>query len=296
MLIRQIVHFTAHLRWQYQILLLSGTYGISILFVQEPDFSLFTEYFLLWHLGLYGGATAFNSYWDKDEGPIGGLKNPPPMRPWMRWASFFLMMVPAPFLMYDIVSDTLPLVSMGVYVLSFFLFWAYSSPVIRWKGHPYLSVLVIFLSTGTNGFFMGYFSSSGMSFSLLSVLAALGVASILVSLYPISQLFQLEEDEQRGDHTLALQIGVKGVRTYYSIMYSFGTILLSGSLSLINPGLAVFFFIASLTGFSLTYSVLHKLRGTEKEYKQVMSIKYLSSFSFLLYILIAAWYLHASLK
>ena len=296
MLIRQIVHFTAHLRWPYQILLLSGTYGISILFVQEPDFSLFTEYFLLWHLGLYGGATAFNSYWDKDEGPIGGLKNPPPMRPWMRWASFFLMMVPAPFLMYDIVSDTLPLVSMGVYVLSFFLFWAYSSPVIRWKGHPYLSVLVIFLSTGTNGFFMGYFSSSGMSFSLLSVLAALGVASILVSLYPISQLFQLEEDEQRGDHTLALQIGVKGVRTYYSIMYSFGTILLSGSLSLINPGLAVFFFIASLTGFSLTYSVLHKLRGTEKEYKQVMSIKYLSSFSFLLYIIIAAWYLHASLK
>ena len=296
MLIRQIVHFIAHLRWPYQILLLSGTYGISILFVQEPDFSLFTEYFLLWHLGLYGGATAFNSYWDKDEGPIGGLKNPPPMRPWMRWASFFLMMVPAPFLMYDIVSDTLPLVSMGVYVLSFFLFWAYSSPVIRWKGHPYLSVLVIFLSTGTNGFFMGYFSSSGMSFSLLSVLAALGVASILVSLYPISQLFQLEEDQHRGDHTLSLQIGVKGVRAYYLVTYSFGTIILSGSLWLINSGMAVFFFIASVTGFSLTYNVLHKLRGTEKEYKQVMSIKYLSSFSFLLFILFAAWYLHASLK
>ena len=296
MLIRQIVHFIAHLRWPYQILLLSGIYGISILFVQEPDFSLFTEYFLLWHLGLYGGATAFNSYWDKDEGPIGGLKNPPPMRPWMRWASFFLMMVPAPFLMYDIVSDTLPLASMVVYLLSFFLFWAYSSPIIRWKGHPYLSVLVIFLSTGTNGFFMGYFSSSGMSISLLSLIAACGVASILVSLYPISQLFQLEEDQRRGDQTLALQIGVKGVRTYYFVTYSFGTIMLNGSLSLINSGLAVFFFIASVMGLSLNYSVLHKLRGTEKEYKQVMSIKYLSSFSFLLFILFAAWYLHVSLK
>jgi len=296
MYIRQIVHFIAHLRWPYQTLLLSGTYGISILFVQEPDFSLFTQYFVLWHLGLYGGATAFNSYWDKDEGPIGGLKNPPPMRPWMRWASFFLMMVPAPFLIYDIVSDTLPLASMGVYLLSFFLFWAYSSPIIRWKGHPYLSVLVIFLSTGTNGFFMGYFSSSGMSISLLSLIAACGVASILVSLYPISQLFQLEEDQRRGDHTLALKIGVKGVRTYYFVTYSFGTIMLSGSLSLINSGMAVFLLIASIMGFSLTYSVLHKLRGTEKEYKQVMSIKYLSSFSFLLYILFAAWYLHVSLK
>ena len=296
MLTRQIAHFIAHLRWPYQTLLLSGTYGISVLFVQEPNFGLFTQYFVLWHFGLYGGATAFNSYWDKDEGPIGGLKNPPPMRAWMRWASFFLMMVPAPFLMYDIVSDNLPIVSFAVYGLSFFLFWAYSSPIIRWKGHPYLSVLVIFLSTGTNGFFMGYFSSSGMSFSLLSVFAACGVASILVSLYPISQLFQLEEDQQRGDHTLALQIGVKGVRTYYFITYSLGTILLSGSLSFINPRLAVFFFMASITGFMLTYSVLHKLQGTEKEYKQVMSIKYLSSFSFLLYILIAAWYLHASLN
>lgn len=296
MLIRQIVHFIAHLRWPYQTLLLSGTYGISILFVQEPDFNLFIQYFLLWHLGLYGGATAFNSYWDKDEGPIGGLKNPPPMRPWMRWASFFLMLVPAPFLMCDIVSDTLPLASMVVYLLSFFLFWAYSSPIVRWKGHPYLSVLVIFLSTGTNGFFMGYFSSNGMSISLLSLIAACGVASILVSLYPISQLFQLEEDQHRGDHTLSLQIGVKGVRAYYLVTYSFGTIILSGSLWLINSGMAVFFFIASVTGFSLTYSVLHKLRGTEKEYKQVMSIKYLSSFSFLLFILFAAWYLHASLK
>ncbi len=296
MLIRQIVHFIAHLRWPYQTLLLSGTYGISILFVQEPDFNLFIQYILLWHLGLYGGATAFNSYWDKDEGPIGGLKNPPPMRPWMRWASFFLMLVPAPFLMCDIVSDTLPLASMVVYLLSFFLFWAYSSPIVRRKGHPYLSVLVIFLSTGTNGFFMGYFSSNGMSISLLSLIAACGVASILVSLYPISQLFQLEEDQHRGDHTLALQIGVKGVRAYYLVTYSFGTIILSGSLWLINSGMAVFFFIASVTGFSLTYSVLHKLRGTEKEYKQVMSIKYLSSFSFLLFILFAAWYLHASLK
>ena len=218
------------------------------------------------------------------------------MRPWMRWASFFLMLVPAPFLMCDIVSDTLPLASMVVYLLSFFLFWAYSSPIVRWKGHPYLSVLVIFLSTGTNGFFMGYFSSSGMSISLLSLIAACGVASILVSLYPISQLFQLEEDQHRGDHTLSLQIGVKGVRAYYLVTYSFGTIILSGSLWLINSGMAVFFFIASVTGFSLTYSVLHKLRGTEKEYKQVMSIKYLSSFSFLLFILFAAWYLYASLK
>lgn len=289
---RQVIHFIAHLRWPYQTLLLSGAYGLSIIFVSAPDLGLFSKYFFLWHLGLYGGATAFNSYWDKDKGPIGGLKNPPPIRPWMRWASFFMMVLPAPILIHDIRLTILPMASFGVYSLSFFLFWAYSSPVLRWKGHPYLSVIVIFLSTGTNGFFMGYFAGSGILLSLHSALAAFGVASILVSLYPISQLFQLDEDSKRGDLTLALQIGVKGVRTFYFIMYAFGTLLVSGCIWPINTSLALFFFIVSIIGFTITNSILNGLIGSEKEYKQVMKIKYLSSFSFLFYILIAAWYVH----
>ena len=292
-MIKQVIYFITHLRWPYQTLLLSGAYTLSILFVSEPDFGLFTKYFFLWHLGLYGGATAFNSYWDKDEGPIGGLKNPPPMRPWMRWASFIMMVLPAPYLLYDINSAILPIAVFGIYTLSFFLFWAYSSPILRWKGHPYLSVLVIFFSTGTNGFLLGYFAGSETSFSLHSVLAALGVASILVSLYPISQLFQLKEDRNRGDKTFALQVGVEGVRIFYFTMYAFGSFLVSGCLWLVSYKLALFFFIASGTGFIVTNSVLKRLEGTSKEYKQIMRIKYLSSFSFLLYILVAAWYVHA---
>src|SRR4051812_29698615 len=35
--------------------------------------------FLAFHLFLYGGATAFNSYYDRDEGPVGGLERPPPV-------------------------------------------------------------------------------------------------------------------------------------------------------------------------------------------------------------------------
>ena len=290
---RQVIHFIAHLRWPYQTLLLSGAYGLSIIFVSAPDLGLFSKYFFLWHLGLYGGATAFNSYWDKDKGPIGGLKNPPPMRPWMRWASLLMMVLPAPILIHDICLTILPMASFGVYSLSFFLFWAYSSPVLRWKGHPYLSLIVIFLSTGTSGFFMGYFASNGILLSLHSALAAFGVASILVSLYPISQLFQLDEDSKRGDLTLALLIGVKGVRTFYFIMYSFGTLLVSGCILPINSRLALFFFIVSTMGFIITNSILNGLIGSEKEYKQIMKIKYLSSFSFLLYIFIAACYVHA---
>ena len=38
--------------------------------------------FLSVHILLFGGVTVYNSYWDKDTGPIGGLRAPPPLAPW----------------------------------------------------------------------------------------------------------------------------------------------------------------------------------------------------------------------
>src|SRR5262249_17600688 len=37
--------------------------------------------FVAFHLFLYGGAPAFNSYYDRDSGPVGGLERPPPVVP-----------------------------------------------------------------------------------------------------------------------------------------------------------------------------------------------------------------------
>src|SRR5439155_22738881 len=37
--------------------------------------------FVALHVFLYAGATAFNSYYDRDEGPVGGLERPPPVLP-----------------------------------------------------------------------------------------------------------------------------------------------------------------------------------------------------------------------
>src|SRR5581483_6953691 len=35
--------------------------------------------FVAFHIFLYGGATAYNSYYDRDVGPVGGLEHPPPV-------------------------------------------------------------------------------------------------------------------------------------------------------------------------------------------------------------------------
>src|SRR6266581_7124150 len=37
--------------------------------------------FIAFHFFLYSGATAFNSYYDRDVGPVGGLEHPPSVSP-----------------------------------------------------------------------------------------------------------------------------------------------------------------------------------------------------------------------
>src|SRR5215216_5067648 len=49
-------------------LLAGGTLNLSLLVA-----------YLSFHLFLYAGGTALNSFYDRDEGPVGGLANPPPL-------------------------------------------------------------------------------------------------------------------------------------------------------------------------------------------------------------------------
>lgn len=91
-LMKEIYHFFLHLRIHYQVLLLSGGFLLGGLITDYMNAYNYGFQFLNVHLFLFGGATAYNSYWDKDEGPIGGLKNPPEMKRWMHPVSIGMML------------------------------------------------------------------------------------------------------------------------------------------------------------------------------------------------------------
>src|SRR5699024_4336150 len=96
------------------------------------------------------------------------------------------------------------LIFTGFYTISLLLFWLYSSPLTRWKSHPYNSLIAIGISTGFNPVMMGVIASGG-SLDRLSVwIIALGVMLILLSLYPISQVYKMAEDSRRCDRIFAL--------------------------------------------------------------------------------------------
>lgn len=278
-LLKQVWHFTLHLRLHYQFFILSGGYLLSALFIDEINWQQFWTQFLNVHVLLFGGATAYNSFWDKDEGPIGGLKSPPKMTKWMWIVSLAIQFIGLVW------AYTIGINFSLIYLLSLILFWLYSTPLARWKGKPLLSLVAIGISTGTNSFLLGYLAGGENRITFSEDAIAFGVACIILSLYPASQIYQVEEDRKRGDVTFAMKYGLKTVRIFYSIMFLIGVSTLSFFLYMEDAILGIIFGVLSLCSFSGIAFILSTLEGKESEYGKVMKIKFLASLSFVLFIL-----------
>lgn len=258
----------------------------------SQDFSLssFLGQFFNVHLLLFGGATAYNSYWDKDEGPIGGLQNPPPMEEWMWPAAVLLQLIG---LMLAIPQGS---IYVGIFALSMLLFWLYSTPLARWKSRPIKSLVAIGMSTGFNSVLLGYLAAGQASLDFFILIAALGVALMLLSLYPISQIYQQEEDLRRGDQTFALQYGKSAVNRFFEIAFFTGLILVSIAILNSHTWLAIFFgSIGIITGI-LVRTRLIAISAKRESYAKVMRIKYATSMAFVVFLVLALILKYSSLS
>lgn len=278
-MVKQTLNFFIHLRLHYQFFILSGGYLLAALFVEKVEWHQYWLQFLNVHILLFGGATAYNSWWDKDEGAIGGLKSPPEMNKWMWPASMLLQ--------YGglIWAVTVNLNFAILYSISMLLFWLYSSPLTRWKGKPILSLVAIGISTGMMSFLLGYLAAGAYPVTFFEDLIALAVAFIILSLYPVSQVYQTDEDRKRGDQTFALEHGLKGVKWLFTMLFPAGSAIITFGLYHIDPLIGHLFAIVSVLAFGGISFFIWKLKGKEEEYDAVMKIKFLASFCFVLFIL-----------
>jgi len=276
----QLINFILHLRLHYQFLLLSGGFLLGGLMANEMNTLQFWLQFLNVHVLLFGGATAFNSWWDKDEGPIGGLKNPPEMRPWMRTASLGMMFLGL------IWAFTVGWIYSLVYLISLILFWLYSTPAARWKGDPILSLFAIAFSTGFNSVLLGALAAGG-AIDFILLLSATGASLVLLSLYPVSQIFQTEEDLRRNDRTFAAVFGLQKVRMFFAVSFITGAVLLCSAVYLIYPIPALILLGAAMISWIILMKIILKLKGAKDEYDAVMKMKFLASFSFVVFLIAA---------
>ncbi len=157
----------------------------------------FLVVFLCFHIGCFGGLTALNSYYDRDRTPVGGLWDPP-APPHRLFAFAWLVQI----------AGVLPLLWLDVnlaaiYAAIVLMALMYSHPYTRWKGNPFLSLLVVAVGQGVLDYCAGALTVASPDWSTTTWLGMAGATLSVMAFYPLTQLYQIEQDAQRGDRTLA---------------------------------------------------------------------------------------------
>ena len=173
--------------------------------------------FVCWHLLIYPASNGFNSYFDKDKKSIAGIKYPPKVTTELYYFSIALDFF-AILLAFLINIPTA--ISMLIYGL---ISKAYSHPSIRLKKRPFVSWIFVAIFQGYFVFLVTYWGIHEISISSLTSsiiqIPALLTTMMLLSAYPITQVYQHNEDSERGDLTLSLKLGIIGTFHFTAIVF-----------------------------------------------------------------------------
>jgi 1,4-dihydroxy-2-naphthoate octaprenyltransferase len=196
--------------------------------------------FFIVHFLLYPASNGYNSYFDKDEQSIGVLKNPPPVNTSLYYVSLTL----------DALAVILGFVKISLTFAVMLLIYglvskAYSHPSIRLKKYAVTSWLITGIFQGLFTFLMCYVGVNRFDFdvALRPVVLYAGVLTtvMLWANYPMTQIYQHEEDARHGDQTISMLLGKRGTFMFTAALFT-----------LVAPG---FFMYLSLW-FSLHYAFL----------------------------------------
>jgi 4-hydroxybenzoate polyprenyltransferase len=173
--------------------------------------------FLILHLLIYPASNGYNSYMDRDEGSIGGIEKPP---------------MPTIKLFYvTLIMDIVALIMAYFLVNPPFFFClllcvsasrAYSARQIRLKKYPIGGFLVVALLQGGFTYYMSYV---GITHTVLPIndvtIWILAACSFQIAgVYPLTQIYQHEQDLADGVTTISYKLGYKGTFIFSGIMFA----------------------------------------------------------------------------
>jgi len=203
--------------------------SIAVIPKSNWSFSSAAFVFILLHFLLYPASNGYNSLIDKDEGPVGGLESPP--KPNMQLQLLVIF--------FDLLSISLAFFHSLIFGYFVAVYWivskAYSNPGIRLKKYPIISWLVVSFFQG--GWTVLMVWSGVMSelpdFEVLGFqiwIWPLASSILLAGSYPLTQIYQHEEDKRKGDFTISSRLGIQGTFILSGIFLGLGSALLASGL------------------------------------------------------------------
>lgn len=170
--------------------------------------------FVILHLLVYPASNGYNSYMDRDTGSIGGIKNPKE---------------PTRELFYtSVCMDMIALIA-GAFISNWFLMGtlayiaasrAYSYRGIRLKKYPVTGYLTVIIFQGAVTFFLAMHGSSEDKTLDIPVIGMIAASLLIGGFYPLTQIYQHEQDKADGVTTISSLLGYRGTFVFTAIIYT----------------------------------------------------------------------------
>lgn len=170
--------------------------------VRGESSSAIVRTLIAWVVCLNGGTLAINSAFDKDEGDIAYLRAPPAPPPHLFGFGLALMLIGGA------IAFTLPTAFRVLYGLCFAMSVLYSVPPFRLKAVAGFDWIINLIGFGAITPLAGWVAT-GMPVTAAGWWIVAGFGALFAALYPLTQLYQFEEDQRRGDRTFALVLGMR---------------------------------------------------------------------------------------
>ena len=181
--------------------------------------------FFILHGLVYPASNGYNSYMDRDTGPIGGVANP--------------LLPTRQLFVVTLVMDGLALLLglfIGLYFSAGLLCYILASRAYSWRGirlkkYPWAGYLTVITCQGALVFLLVYQGShpaGGAWVGLQGTGEAMVACSLLLGgFYPLTQIYQHKADQKDGVRTLSLVLGYRGSFVFTGIVYSIAVLLLA---------------------------------------------------------------------
>lgn len=243
--------------------------------------------FLILHILVFPSSNGYNSYQDRDETPIGGLKYPPKITLNLYYATLLLDV--AALLLGLLISVYFSLMALVFILMS----RAYSYRQIRLKKYPVIGFLTVFIFQGAFVYLMSLTAINGFNQHVLfseSSLLCMAVSSLFIgSIYPLTQIYQHQADKKDGVISLSYKLGYTGTFVFSGLLFSVAVLLLFYYFNLTERIIPMILFLLMMLPVIYRLSVwFAKVRkdSSHADFENTMAMNMLTSSSMNLYFLL----------
>jgi len=188
-------------------------YWFALSQVVEKDWTKAILIFIVLHVLLYPASNGYNSYMDRDQGSIGGLKTPLQPTRQLLYATVGLDCAAV------ILSCFVSFVFLGGIIAFIIASKAYSYRGIRLKKYPVTGYLTVVLFQGALIFFLVFQGCHLNNYSCFPLAALTGSTLLIGGFYPLTQIYQHQQDSNDGVKTLSIVLGYRGTFLFAAAMY-----------------------------------------------------------------------------